>query len=195
MLLSNTVLLLIYLLYTFTTQSNFIRLFQVWILSFLYIVMPEGFIYSKLAIITEPIKTATTYICLSNWAVLFSHNFIFDESRVITKDLQKIYSAGISFFVVLILLFGSFLLINLPHAISIINFGRVNDTSGTSISPILVGISNASGHVLPATLAFYFKNIKKSKNYVFRSFCFSFPIFLILFFGGTRFHLLFSFGG
>lgn len=193
--ISNLVLLLTYLIFTFLTQSKFIRLFQIWILAFLYIVIPEGIIYSYLLEVNPYVFTASKYICLSNWMVLLAHNIFYNESLIDqSSNIKKHYNIGFTFLLTFGIIYSIFLVVNVPHAIKIMRYGRVGDMTAT-LHPIVIGTANAAGHIIPSVIAFYFKNIKKSHNYLFKSLLYSLPIFIVLFLGGTRFHLLFSFGG
>jgi len=182
-----------------------IRLLIVWHVAFFYIIGFEGLLHSDelllnygLGIIKASQYLVFTFL-ITNVGYLFL--FIIKKNKTISKEINSskaithIYYPTISTYILLILAYLVYLLLNLESTLIAISSGRIIEENEGNLGFIYSIVNSVCSTVLPAVIAFTFKYMHKYKHYIVMSIITSLPIILILFLQGTRFTLLFSIAG
>lgn len=170
-----------------------LSLFQVWLVGFIFIILSE-------ALLIEPgvnILQAVKYLIIANQIIIFGY-FVpikFNKFRSSFVLMNRVKASRWTPYV-LIMLVVAYVVYKLPGAVLSYSLGR---NAAASIlweerNLILSSFFSGLGYVLPSIIAFYYKEIRKKKS-ILVPLLLSMPVFIILFIGGTRFPLLFSFGG
>jgi oligosaccharide repeat unit polymerase len=188
-----------YMLFAFLLSNiainKSITLLDVWNFSFLFIILSE--VFSESFYVTNNHLQALKYLIIANNLInigYFSNRkSLFRKDGIIKKDIF-LYKKYIS--TLIILFISIYFLFNIERVVYTFSVGRnlaysenVDDGSTNFLGPFI----SALGLVLPAIITYYFSFVKEKRILI--SILYSFPIFLILFLGGTRFPLLFSFLG
>lgn len=173
-------------------KSKSLTFFQTWIISFIFIILSEAILINP----GENILNAVKYLLIANNLVIIGYIV---PARFKKRNYIKNFYIGKTFKwipYILIFLVVVYALSALPSAIVTFSMGR--DYAAEVLNKEYNVISNSFlsslGFVLPSIIVFYYKEIKLKKSIII-PLILSFPIFAILFIGGTRFPLLFSFGG
>ena len=169
-------------------KSKKITLIHIWCIGFVYIILSEVFIITDLQKNMFAIF-ALKYLISANNIILIGYYSV-KEIRIYNfkrKDFE--YETKKMGSVILILLVIFYVIMSWKTAVKSFALGRDSGTEGENF--VLSSILNAMGFILPSVILFYFYFIKKKS--LFLSFLISTPIFIILFMGGSRFPLLFSF--
>jgi len=168
-----------------------IELIHVWNASFLFIIIAEVFIfpeYNKYALEALKFLTiANNLVCLG---YLTSKSTIsYKVTKLSKKKINK--NTFRYLFKGLIVVYIFFQAKSVMNSISL---GRINAMDdSTEVGGLYMQFIAALGLILPAIIAYYYAYLVPSK--ILKPFFWSLPIFIILFLGGTRFPLLFSFLG
>lgn len=170
-----------------------LSLFQVWLVGFIFIILSEAILIES----TSNILKAVKYLLLANNLIIFGY-LIPQKFKINNKNsffIKRVKSSKWTS-LLLILLVISYLIYALPGAILTYNLGR--NTAASILfeerNLFLSSFFDALAFVLPSVIVFFYKEIKKKKS-LFIPLFISIPIFVILFVGGSRFPLLFSFSG
>lgn len=172
-----------------------ITLIQVWIIAYLYIINSEILLYPEL-FQGEKIW-AVQFLGISNNCVIFGYylkhsvinNFKHDYKRIIPNRKTKTI-----YLTLVIALLIAFVADNLSHALIARGSGRQAATEEQQSFDLFSMIIGNCRYVLPAIIAYYYSKTH-SRFKILYAFTLSLPIFLILFWNGSRFPLLFSFLG
>lgn len=166
--------------------------FQTWLLGFIFIILSEAILIKSGNNILEAVK----FLLIANNLVILGYYIPVKFKR--KKRNNVLYQTKISKWTpyILILLVGVYVLRALPSAILTYSVGRdyAAEILFKDSNLILDSLFGALALVLPSIIVFYYKEIKKKKS-ILIPLLLSTPIFVLLFIGGTRFPLLFSFGG
>ncbi|HMM12749.1 MAG TPA: O-antigen polymerase [Bacteroidales bacterium] len=168
-----------------------ISFLQTWILAFIFIIISEAILIDQN---TDELLKATQYLIAANTMIILGyfypnkHRNISSESTVTKVRMLKLTPYMLYALVVFYVLYS------LPGALLSYSYGRDAAAADRDVNLLLSGFANALGFILPSIIAFYHKEIKYRKSIII-PLIISLPIFAILFIGGTRFPLLFSFGG
>ncbi len=165
-----------------------INLIHVWCIGFIYIILSEVFIIFELQ--KNPYSLlALKYLIIANNIILIGYSskkgIKMENVRIKLSNYKAKRGGGI----ILIMLVLFYVSMSWQAAILSFTLGRDSGSEGENF--ILSSILNAMGFILPSVILFYFYYIKKKS--LLYSFIISIPIFIILFMGGSRFPLLFSF--
>ncbi len=170
--------------------SKAIRLSQVWVLAFVYIILSD-------VILTNPIDLwSTRYMIAANNMVLLAYLFTKSKIRVNTEKLQWNFKIAnpktvkVFLFVCYALYIGVFA----SEAMRAFQSGRIDDATVREVRSgweILAPIVYSLGLLLPAMIVFFYKNVEE-KYANLKATLLSMPVFIILFMLGSRFPLLFS---
>ena len=170
--------------------SKAIRLSQMWVLAFVYIILSD-------VILTNPIDLwSTRYMIAANNMVLLAYLFTKSKIRVNTEKLQWNFKIAnpktvkVFLFVCYALYIGVFA----SEAMRAFQGGRIDDATVCEVrsgSEILAPIVSSLGLLLPAMIVFFYKNVEE-KYANLKATLLSMPVFIILFMLGSRFPLLFS---
>lgn len=170
-----------------------LSLFQVWLLGFIFIILSE-------AILIEPgIKTmqAVKYLLVANQLIILGYftPVKFKRFRSSIIVLKKVKAPRLIPYI-FIALVVSFVVYALPGVVLSYGLGRdyAAEIISSSSNLLLSSFFGSLGFVLPSIIVYYYKEIKLKKS-ILIPLLLSLPIFAMLFIGGTRFPLLFSFGG
>lgn len=170
-----------------------LTLFQTWLVGFIFIILSD-------AILTAPgskILQAVKFLLIANHLIIIGYlvPMKFRRLQGNYQLIKKVKATRRTYFVLLALLV-SYVVYALPGAILSYSLGR-NAAAGIlweNRNLLLSSIFGGLGYVLPSIIAFYYKEIRKEKS-ILIPLLLSIPVFIILFIGGSRFPLLFSFGG
>ena len=170
-----------------------LSLFQVWLVGFIFIILSEAILIEPGANILQAVK----YLIIANQLIIFGY-FVpvkFNKFRSSFVLLNRVKASRWTPYV-LIMLVVAYVIYALPGALLSYSLGR---NAAASIlwedrNLILSSFFGGLGYVLPSIIAYYYKEIRKNKS-ILVPLLLSIPIFVVLFVGGTRFPLLFSFGG
>lgn len=198
----NIVIHLSLLFYSFLKEKTIFRLIHVWIFSFIYLILFDGY-FSQDELILEfgkyDVLEASQFLINSNLSALSAYFFYFQflktnskfKSDIVIIDFKPNKYTFPLIFGMLILFFGT----SFTSAIQAFEGGRHSvDRSGTgsAFGTIIAGISKSIRIVYPSLVSYYFKYVKKDQKSLLKSILWSLPIFIIVFLQGTRFPLLFS---
>lgn len=169
-----------------------ISFYQTWLLSFIFIILSEAILTPD----NKQILKATQFLIIANSFVIFGYffdvkyNFRASKNYADKIRINKIFP----FFIYALVVF--YVLYSLPNALASYKLGRdaASQLFSKETNLILDSIFDALALILPSIIVFYHKEIKKRKSLI-TPFILSLPVFTVLFISGTRFPLLFSFGG
>ncbi len=175
-------------------KNKSLTLFQVWQIAYIFIILSEAILLDSMNYI---MLQALKYLVIANNILIFGYltpkrKKIFKSSGAKEKSLAS--NKWITY--LFVLLVGLIVYTKLPGALNSFLLGR----TGVSIiddgqsSVIISSLLSSISLVLPSIIVFYYKEIKLKKSLIL-PWLLSSPIFLLLFITGTRFPLLFSFGG
>mgnify|MGYP003633023753 CR=1 FL=1 len=178
---------------TFLCVRDFIKrktitLFNIWNGAFIFIILSEVFIPTYEKGDSNTI-TALIFIITANNIVnlgYFLTKIVYVKQRVNKLELLKNIKTGNILIYGLILIYVFY---SGEVAINRFLLGRSNINTNDNV--IYLSFISSLGLLLPSIIAFYF-TVKRKKS-VMSSVFLSLPIFILLFFGGSRFPLLFSF--
>lgn len=170
-----------------------LSLFQVWQVGFIFIILSE-------AILIQPginILNAVKFLLIANYLIILGYLMPvkYKKQQGNYQLLNRVKASGWTRFILIVLVVG-YVVYALPGAILSYSLGRnaAAGILGEDRNLILSSFFGALGFVLPSIIVFYYKEIRGKKNVII-PLLLSMPIFVILFIGGSRFPLLFSFGG
>ncbi|MFL9835656.1 O-antigen polysaccharide polymerase Wzy [Chryseobacterium terrae] len=167
-----------------------INLIHVWCAGFVYIILSEAFITFGINFYKNGLD-ALQYLIVANNLILIGYYSNNSSPQVNKQNGKYEYTTkklGVFLLIVCILFY---ITATLPSALASFALGREAAAEGENF--VISSIVNSMGFLLPSVILFYFYHIKKTSLLI--SFLLSSPIFLILFMGGSRFPLLFSFLG
>lgn len=175
-----------------------ITLIQIWIIAYLYIINSEALLFPEN--FQDSDIWAVRFVGICNNCVLLGY-YIKRTVRPLTSDevsttLKLSKNAKVTYFIFIILLLTLYIAQNLSTALIARNYGReyASEMAGSSSFNLVGSIIGSCGYILPAIIAYYFSR-RGSKFKILYAALLSSPIFLILFWNGSRFPLLFSFLG
>lgn len=200
LLLNDYYSLSVFYFYTLSTVVLFdilvrkkITLLHIWNIAFVFIILSE--VFTKGISSDAYILKALKFLVLANNLIYVG--YISKNDTNFHASLQQAINVKSNtftkyFLILLVVIYTAF---TIKGAINAFLFGRnVSVSTLDSDSYIFVAlIINSLGLVLPAFIAYYYVNIRKRG--LLMPLILSSPVFIILFFGGTRFYLLFSFLG
>lgn len=179
---------LIFIIVLEIIKKRKINLLHVWCIGFIYIILSEVFIILGLQN-NQYSLSALQYLILANNIVLIGYFSTKDKNiEKLTTTISN-YKTKRGGGIILISLTIFYVLMTWQAAVISFVLGRSTGAEGEDF--ILSSILNAMGFILPSVILFYFYFIKRKS--LLLSFLISTPIFIILFMGGSRFPLLFSF--
>lgn len=170
-----------------------ITLLHIWNAGFLYIILSEVFLpyfnYNQYSL------PALQYLLVANNLVITGY-IVNSKKRSYKKKTiyKKDYKVNkiTPFFIFLFLAF--YVSMTIKSALLVFAFGRhIITDSGVNEGFFGNSIISSIGLILPSIISYYYLHIRKTK--IITPFIIASPIFLILFMGGTRFPLLYSFLG
>ena len=188
----NLVVLFVIILLDYFDKKS-LSLFQVWLVGFIFIILSE-------AILIEPgikILEAVKFLMVANYMIILGYlipvKYKGHKSNYIFINRAK--ASRWSPFLLMVLVI-SYVLYALPGAILTYKIGRnaAVDIMWEDRDVIIGNFFSSLGLVLPSIIVYYYKEIRKKKS-ILIPLLISMPIFVVLFVAGTRFPLLFSFGG
>lgn len=170
-----------------------LSLFQVWLVGFIFIILSEAILIEPRENILEAVK----FLLIANYLMILGYLMPVKLKRQnkAYRLIPRVKASDQTAFI-LILLVVSYVVYALPGAILAYRLGR-NAAAGilyTDRNLILSTFFNGLALLLPSIIVFYYKEIRKKKSLLI-PLLISMPVFVILFVGGSRFPLLFSFGG
>lgn len=178
-----------FILYSIISNKK-IQLIDVWNLSFVFIILSEVFIRTSA---TDYMVSAIQYLIVANNLInigyLTKSNNYFSKKR----NIYTVYRDSRVVITVLFCLVLFYFFMEIKTAIMAFTLGRMSTYGDGGNMLIISSLTNSLGLVLPSIMAYYFIYIKRKSILI--PFLLSLPIFIILFMGGTRFPLLFSFLG
>lgn len=169
-----------------------ITLLTVWNLAYIFIINSE--IFSEYFTVNSYTLSAVKYLVIANNLInlgYLSKDFLFVRGKPIKKREIPTNSKLVIPLLLSLVLF--YFYSTFSDAIISFTSGRSSASDQGDGNFVVGSIINALGFILPAVLAYYFIHIKNST--IWKPLLFSAPIFILLFLGGTRFPLLFSFLG
>jgi oligosaccharide repeat unit polymerase len=185
--------LIIFLAYDIIINRR-VSLLTVWNSGFLFIILSE--VFSTQFELSSNKISALKFLIIANNFILIGYFSKIKRSLFTLKALTK-REVRINRFTPIILmgLVTLYFALSFKSAVQLYSIGRigVNYASEGESSYVFSSIVSSLGYVLPALIAYYYIIIKESKIII--PLLISSPIFLLLFLGGTRFPLLFSFIG
>jgi len=169
-----------------------ISLFQTWQIAFVFIILSEALI---LQIHTPDMLQALKFLLLSNNVIILGYFSVVNAYRYRIKKIL-IPRSNESFPILFFVLVGLYFYFSLPSALDLFLLGRIGaaDLDLSKGNVLVSSLIRSIGLILPSIIAFYYREIKPTKT-ILLPFLFSLPIFTLLLISGTRFPLLFSFGG
>lgn len=169
-----------------------ITLLTVWNLAYLFIINSE--IFSEYFTVNNYTLSAVKYLVIANNLInlgYLSINYLSERRNLFSKNENPKSS---KFLIPLLIgLVSLYFFSTFPDALLAFTIGRSSASDQGDGNFVVSSIVSALGFILPAVLAYYYIHIKNSK--IWKPLLFSAPIFTILFLGGSRFPLLFSFLG
>lgn len=170
-----------------------LSLFQVWLVGFIFVILSEAILIESGGNILGAVK----YLLIANNLIILGYlvPVKFKRQQVKYRLLNRVKASGWIPYV-LILLVVSFVVYALPGAVLSYRLGRdyASEILSGDSNLLLSSFFGSLGFVLPSIIVYYYKEIKFKKS-ILIPLLLSMPIFALLFIGGTRFPLLFSFGG
>lgn len=179
-------------LYLVIVLLNYIRiksfnLYQVWIISYIFIIWSEMRIISSTAIDSQYIIPFVRFT-LSNCAVLIGYITYRRRNR---KEIGINYVAKTNqlFTIIIVVLYVAYIGLSAQSAINSYSYGRsLSSAKGSStLSGALIA---ALGTILPSIIAYHQKIVKKKSDFI--CLLYVFPIFAIMLLQATRYRFLFS---
>lgn len=165
-----------------------IKLIHIWNIGFIYMILSEGFINEGHVNNMNSLLALKLLLYANNTVIL---GYLVRNHKYIERNKQDaFYLKKKKFgeiFLWLMLLF--FCISQTNYVLKIYTIGRLQ-VYETLDSSFYRSIVFSLGFVLPAIMAFYYKQVKKKSLII--PFIYSTPIFILFFFSGTRFYLLFS---
>lgn len=167
-----------------------IKLIHVWCFGFVFIILSEVFLTIGETLDVN-LLVALKFLVIANNVILMGY-YSYDNVKLQdSKNNHYRYRSkrGGGFFLIVLVLI--YFLFNFTSALTAFSLGREVAAEGQDY--VLSSIISSIGFVLPSVILFYFYHIKKVSLLI--SLLLAVPVFAILFMGGTRFPLLFSFLG
>ena len=182
-------ILLGFLLYDIITQKK-IKLIHVWCFAFIFVILSEVFI-SIGESEDAGLLAALKFLIIANNIILIGYlsNNISRQTHFTNK--RTIYSSRGVGDVLLFAITIGYVAMTWSSAVTSFALGREVAAEGENF--VLSSIISAMGFLLPSVCLYYFYHVKKTSIIV--PVLLSLPVFIILFMGGSRFPLLFSFLG
>lgn len=181
--------LLIIMIFNYFEQRT-ITLLQVWLLAFVFIIVSESILIEPVARTIEAVR----FLFFANNLIVFGYYLSFLKFNTKRTTLSSSIKPSKLFIYIIILFLLFYIVYRGPRAIMQFSYGR-KGAAGLNDSIFILGsFTSALAYLLPSVIAYYFKVVKNVKS-ILPPLMVSMPIFIILFIGGTRFPLLFSFGG
>lgn len=173
--------------YSYAKKFN---LYQIWIAGFVFIILSEMLILSSHYTLAQVQKyvPSCSYLLLANDLVLLGY---WCCRRKGAQKIIQTYQVNHDKLLFSIILLGLCIYIGGKFSSVYANFtlGRqVRDAAGSST--LMGSLTTALGFLLPATIAYYFKYVRK-KQMVY-GLCLVIPVWVFQLLLATRFHLLFS---
>lgn len=180
--------LIVFLAYDIIVEKS-IKLIHVWCSAFIFVILSEVFI-SIGENADSGLLDALKFLISANNTVLIGYltNNRKESSQTVKKTLYSGSRLG-TFFIILITVV--YIGMTFSSALTSFSIGRQAGSEGEDF--VVSSVISAIGFLLPAVVVFYFWHVKKTTLLV--PILFSLPVFTILFMGGSRFPLLFSFLG
>lgn len=188
----NLVLLLLIIALNYIDNKSITNL-QIWLAGFIFIIVSESILIESGGNVLNAIK----FVFSANYIMIYGYYFPIKFKKYSQPMLKNINvnSSKWTIYMIILTLFV-YIIYFFPTALRSFKYGRhgspddyTNDAN-VFISSFIYSI----GFILPSIIIYYYKEIKKKKNLMF-PFLLCLPIFIILFIGGSRFPLLFSFLG
>lgn len=170
-----------------------LSLFQVWLVGFIFIILSEAILIEPGINIIEAVKFLIVANCMILWGYMMPVKYKSHKNNY--RLINRTKTSRLSPYILIVLVI-SYVLYSLPGAILTYRLGR-NVAVGIMWEDRNIIISSFFGSlsfVLPSIIVYYYKEIRGNKS-ILIPLLISMPIFAVLFVAGTRFPLLFSFGG
>lgn len=170
-----------------------LSLFQVWLVGFIYIILSEAILIEPGINIIEAVKFLIVANCMILWGYMMPVKYKSRKNNY--KLINQTKKSRLSPYILIVLVI-SYVLYSLPGAILTYRLGR-NSAVGIMWEDrniIISSFLSSLSFVLPSIIVYYYKEIR-GKESILIPLLISMPIFAVLFVAGTRFPLLFSFGG
>lgn len=169
-------------------DNKSVTLLQTWLLAFIFIILSEALLSDSLYY-----SRAIKYLLTANSIFIFGY-FIPIKYKSQQKTKNYIMKVRPSKWVlhILVLMLLIYLFVDAPRTINQFIYGRKAIYSGFTANGFFAYFIEGLAFMLPALFAYYFIRLKNKKTIVI-PLIFSLPVFITLFFKGTRFNLLFSF--
>lgn len=186
------------LLYAFLVVIDFIStkrfsLFQIWVFSFVFIILSEMIILSYEEPLISPYIPAFSYLIVANDCLLLSY-ILFTPSSNHQNSSRYIIINPKTLFILIVVLEFLFVFYNLAALLNSILGGKSRDLSnmGDSMGNFnaLMTFVDGVGILIPALIAYYYKYCTKKS--IWNGVLLLIPLFLIHFVIGTRYRLLFA---
>lgn len=170
-----------------------LSLFQVWLVGFIFIILSEAILIEPGINIIEAVKFLIVANCMILWGYMMPVKYKSRKNNY--KLINQTKKSRLSPYILIVLVI-SYVLYSLPGAILTYRLGR-NAAVGIMWEDrniIISSFLSSLSFVLPSIIVYYYKEIR-GKESILIPLLISMPIFAVLFVAGTRFPLLFSFGG
>lgn len=169
-----------------------LSLFQVWLVGFIFIILSEAILIDPGKNILQAIRFLTI---ANNLMIIGYHMPIRYKSKYFNSNFNQTKISKWTPFI-LLLLIGIYIFHTLPWVILTFSVGRdyAAEILYKESNLFINSFFSSLQYILPSIIVFYYKEIKKKESIII-PLLLSAPIFVLLFIGGTRFPLLFSFGG
>jgi hypothetical protein len=176
-------------------RTRTFTLFQVWQFGFVFIILSEALLLESQH---DKILEAVKYLIIANNVIILGYLFSTKSQNFKIYSLSEDSIKRKKWIQILLFLMGIiFVVYKFQNAWLIFKYGRIYASIFNIFDDkilLLSSFTDSIGLILPALIAFYFIVMMNKKSFIL-PFLFSLPIFVILFMGGTRFPLLFSFMG
>ncbi|HAV01761.1 MAG TPA: hypothetical protein DCW95_00930 [Chryseobacterium sp.] len=181
-------ILFAYLIFDIIIQKT-IKLIHVWSFAFIFVILSEVFI-SIGENVDAGLLAALKFLIIANNIILIG--YLSNSSRAIKRTVRDTgYKSSAAGSIILIVFTVAYVAMTINNALTSFALGRQSAAEGDNF--VLSSIISSMGFLLPSVCLFYFYSVKKTSILV--PILFALPVFIILFMGGSRFPLLFSFLG
>ncbi len=181
--------LLLFLLSNFFITKR-LNLIQAWAFSFLFVILSEVFTSSNLINSSENLK-ALQFLLIANNSVILGYLLTSSKDILLKVKTKKIVRGREYAILTIIITMAGYVIFTVPIAILAFSSGRIAVFEQST--EIMGQIIQSVALVFPAIITFYFLYVKQKKLLI--PILLSLPIFISQFMLGSRFPLLFSFGG
>lgn len=170
-------------------RNKAFNLYQIWIVSYIFIVWSEMEILSVNAF-SSSLEIPFARYTLANFAFLFGYHF-YKKDGLYHEKTNNIQKTNFLLPLLLIVLYVYYVGSNFLYARNVFLNGR-SYGSGSALAngSLLNSLTSSLGLMLPALIGYYYTTIKHKRIWI--SLFFSLPIFVVLLLTTSRFKFLFS---